>query len=75
MHGKLFPFWGSHNKNAVDILLSISSILFNSYINPAVNHSSLSDIMLLGSSCNFYTLSLNNLANPSADIFSVVGIK
>jgi len=25
--------------------------------------------------CSFHTLSLNNLANPSADVFSVVGIK
>jgi len=32
-------------------------------------------MILLGNLCNFYMLSLNNLANSSANIFSVVGIK
>jgi len=32
-------------------------------------------MILSGNPCNFYTLSLNNLASPSADVFSVVGIK
>ena len=32
-------------------------------------------MILSGSPCSFYTLSLNNFANPSADVFSVVGIK
>ena len=32
-------------------------------------------MILSGNPCNFYTLSLNNLASPSADIFSVVRIK
>ena len=32
-------------------------------------------MMLSGRPCNFHTLSLNNLANPSADVFSVVSMK
>ena len=32
-------------------------------------------MILSGSLYNFYTLSLNNCANPSADVFSVVGMK
>jgi len=32
-------------------------------------------MMLSSSLCSFYTLSLNNLANLSADVFSVVDIK
>ena len=32
-------------------------------------------MILLDSLCNFYTLSLNNLASFSADVFSIVGIK
>jgi len=35
----------------------------------------LSEIILLGSPYNFHTLSLNSLASPSADIFSIVGMK
>jgi len=61
--------------NAIDILLSISNILFNSHINSATNCSSLSNIMLLGRSCNFYTLFLNNCVNSSTNVFSVIGIK
>ena len=61
--------------NAVDNLLLISNILFNSCINPAANCGPLSEMMLSGNPCSFHTLSLNNLANPSADVFSVVGIK
>ena len=37
--------------------------------------SPLSKIILLDNPCNFHTLSLNSLASPSADIFSVVGMK
>ena len=48
---------------------------FSSLINPAANWGPLSEIMLSGNPCSFHTLSLNNLANPSADVFSVVGIK
>jgi len=32
-------------------------------------------MILLGNPCNFHTLSLNNLASSSADVFSVVEIK
>ena len=32
-------------------------------------------MILLGKLCNFHTLFLNNLADPSANVFSVVGIK
>jgi len=32
-------------------------------------------MILLGNPCNFHTLSLNNLASPSADVFFVVEIK
>ena len=32
-------------------------------------------MILLGNPCSFYILSLNNLASPFADVFSVVGIK
>jgi len=32
-------------------------------------------MILLGNPCSFYTLSLNSLANPSADVFSIVGMK
>ena len=59
----------------VNILLLIPNILFNSLINPAANCGPLSDMILLGRLYNFHTLSLNNLAKPSADVFSVVGIK
>ena len=59
----------------VDILLSIPNILFNFFINPAVNWDPLFNIILLGRLCSFYTLSLNNLTNSSTDVLSVVGIK
>ena len=32
-------------------------------------------MILLGSSCNHHILSLNNLANPSTVVFSVIGTK
>jgi len=32
-------------------------------------------MILLGNPYSFHTLSLNSLANPSADIFSIVGMK
>ena len=53
----------------------IPNILFNSLIIPAANWGPLSDMMLSGRPYNFYMLSLNSLARPSADVFSVVGIK
>ena len=42
---------------------------------PAANCSPLSEIMLSGRPCSFQTLSLNNRANPSVLVLSVVGIK
>ena len=47
----------------------------NSLINSATNWGFLSDITLSDNPCNFYILSLNNLANLSAYIFSVVATK
>jgi len=61
--------------NTVDNLLLIPSIPFNSLISPAINWGPLSEMILSGSLCNFHTLSLNNRTNPSADVFSIVGIK
>jgi len=40
-----------------------------------VNCGPLSKIMLFGNPCSFHMLSLNNLANPSANVFSIVGMK
>ena len=56
-------------------IYSQSNIPFNSLINPAANWGPLSEMMLSSSLYSFYTLSLNNLANLSADVFSVVDIK
>ena len=42
---------------------------------PAMNCGPLSEIMLSSSLCNFQMLSLNNCANPSVLVFSVVGMK
>ena len=42
---------------------------------PAANCGPLSEIMLSGRPYSFQTLSLNNHANPSALVLSVVGIK
>jgi len=61
--------------NTVNNLLSIPNILFNSCIIPATNWGLWSEMILSGNPCNFYTLSLNNYANPSAEVFSVVEIK
>jgi len=49
--------------------------LFNSYITPVTNWGPLSEMILSGNLCNFYTLSLNNLANPSTNVFFIVEIK
>ena len=51
------------------------NILFNSLINFTINYRSLLDIALLDKLFNFYILSLNNQANPSAIILSVVTTK
>ena len=40
-----------------------------------MDYGPLSKIILLGSPCNFHTLSLNSLASPSTNIFSIVGMK
>jgi len=48
---------------------------FNSLMISAVNYGPLSEIMLSGSPCNFQILFLNNCANPSTLVFSVVGMK
>jgi len=42
---------------------------------PAANCGPLSEIMLSGSPCNFQILSLNNHANPSVLVFSMVDMK
>jgi len=62
-------------RDTVDNLVFISCISFNFLINPAVNCGPLSEIMLSGSPCSHHTLSLNNLASPSAIVFSVVDTK
>ena len=61
--------------NIVDNLLLIPNILFNSCIIPAMNWGPLSDIILSGNLCNFYMLSLNNIASSSTNVFFVVEIK
>jgi len=48
------------------------SILFNFFVNSAENCSLLSNIALSSNLCNFYILFLNNLANLSADVPSIV---
>jgi len=60
---------------AIDSFISISNILFNSLINLTANCSLLSEVTLSGNPCNFHILSLNNLTNFSAIIFSIVIIK
>ena len=60
---------------AIDSFISISNILFNSLINLTANYSLLSEVTLSGNPCNFHILSLNNLTNFSAIIFSIVIIK
>jgi len=49
--------------------------LFNSHITPIANWDPLSEMILSGNPCNFYILSLNNLANPSTNVFFIVEIK
>ena len=48
---------------------------FSSFMIPVTNCGPLSEIILSGSPCSFQMLSLNKRANPSALVFSVVGIK
>ena len=61
--------------NAVDNLISIPNILFNFLVSSTANCGPLLLITLSGNLCNFHMLSLNNLANPSANILSVVATK
>jgi len=58
-----------------DNLLLIPNILLNSRISSTTNCSPLSDMILSGRLCNFHTLSLNSLAKPFANVFSIVGMK
>ena len=60
---------------AVDNFVWIPNILFNSLVNSAANCSPLSDTTLSSKPCSLYILSLKSLANPSADIPSVVTMK
>ena len=53
----------------------IKSSRLSCYIILATNCGSLSNIMLLGRLYNFHILFLNNCANSSTDVFSIVGIK
>ena len=59
----------------INNLVSIPNILFNFFSKFAANYGSLSDITLSGNLCNFHILFLNNLANPSTDISSIITIK
>ena len=61
--------------NTVNSFFSIPSILFNSFINYNAKWGPLSDTTLSGNPCNFHTLFLNNLANPSIDVSSMVATK
>ena len=58
-----------------DNWLSIPNILFNSCIIPAANWGPQSKMIVSDNPYNFYTLFLNNCANPSADVLFIVGIK
>jgi len=49
--------------------------LFSSLVNSTANCGLLSNITFSGNLCNFYMLSLNNLANLSANVPSVVATK
>ena len=59
----------------INSFVSIPSILFNSFVISIANCGSWSDIILSSNLCNFHTLSLNNLANSSTVIPSVVATK
>jgi len=59
----------------VDNFVSIPSILFSFLVNSIINYSPLSEITLFSNLCNLYTLSLNNLASPSADVLFIIAIK
>ena len=69
----VWPFvWGWNN---VDSFISIPNILFKSLVNSATNCSSLSHTTLSSNPCNFHTLYLNSLTNPSINVSSVIATK
>ena len=53
----------------------MSNILFNFFVNSAVNCSFLSEFTLSSNLYNFYISFLNNFANSSADVSPVVATK
>ena len=59
----------------MDNFVLIPNMQFNSFMIPAANCGPLLEIILSGNPCSFQMLSLNKHANPSALVFSVVGIK
>jgi len=61
--------------NTIDNLVSIPNILFSSLVNSTMNCGPLSNTTLSGNPCNFHMLFWNNLANPSANVPSVVATK
>ena len=58
--------------NNINSFVSISNILFNSFIISAANCGPLSNTILFGNLSNFHTLSLNNLANSSTNVSSII---
>ena len=71
---KILVFKVFHN-NAIDNFISIPNILFNSLDISVANYSFLSNIILSGNLCNFYTLSLNNYTTISTNISSIFATK
>ena len=59
----------------VNNFVSISNILFSSFINSAVNCGSLSNTTLSGHPYSFHILSLNSLTNLSTNVSSVIATK
>jgi len=72
MHSICIFVWGWNNVNS---FVSVPNILFNSFIISTANYSPLSNTILSSNLCNFYMLSLNNCANSSADVSSVIATK
>ena len=61
--------------NNVDSFILIPSIPFNSLVISTANYSPLFNTILSSNLCNFYILSLNNLANPFTNVSSVIATK
>ena len=79
---KFVTFWLIHlvfppicGWNDIDSFVSTLNMLFSSFVNSTANCNLLSNTMLSKNSCNFYMLSLNNLANSSTDICSIIATK